>query len=71
MSTAIILVGLLLLSYFGHNMTMVYTMVILLVLHYLLPAVEILRAGSLDGLGTYIDGVTKANDQIISVIKEL
>ncbi|MCH3914255.1 MAG: DUF441 domain-containing protein [Acidaminococcaceae bacterium] len=38
MSTAIILVGLLLLSYFGHNMTMVYTMVILLVLHYLLPA---------------------------------
>jgi hypothetical protein len=41
------------------------------ILHYLLPAVEILRAGSLDGLGTYIDGVTKANDQIISVIKEL
>ena len=38
MSTAIILVGLLLLSYFGHNMTMVYTMSILLVLHYTFPA---------------------------------
>lgn len=38
MATAAILFTLLLISYFGHNMTMVYTIIILLILHYLFPA---------------------------------
>lgn len=50
MSAAIILVSLLLLSYFGHNMTMVYTMTILLVIRYLLPAkvMEVITANGVN-----------------------
>ncbi len=40
-------------------------------LHYLLPAVEILRTGSTEGIDTYIDGAVRANSQIIEAIKEL